>query len=117
MTTEKEIKEFLRSFKEKMSIWDVLFLDDRGKNARTLSTLEIRPVDRLQVLKELEYKDYSQGPLEEDWHGGKEMWVFGREVKGEEIYIKITPGAPGTSVICISFHIAEFSMDYPFKNH
>ena len=43
------------------------------------------------------------------------MWVFGKEIKDEKVYIKISVGRPGLSVICISFHIAEFEMDYPFK--
>lgn len=45
------------------------------------------------------------------------MWVFGKHVKSHETYIKISIGAPGTNAICISFHIAEHPMNYPFKNH
>ncbi len=33
MNTEAEVASFLKDFKEKMNIWDVLFRDDRGKNA------------------------------------------------------------------------------------
>ena len=43
------------------------------------------------------------------------MWIFGKDVKGKEIYIKITMGSFGNSVICISFHIAEYEMQYPLK--
>jgi hypothetical protein len=53
--------------------------------------------------------------LNEDFHGSKQMWVFGKEVKQREVYIKITMGFPGTSTICISFHISEHPMKYPFK--
>jgi hypothetical protein len=42
------------------------------------------------------------------------MWVFGKDVKGQEVYIKITLGK-GSSALCISFHIAEHPMNYPFK--
>jgi hypothetical protein len=45
-----------------------------------------------------------------------EMWVFGKNVKGQEVYIKIMLGQPGRSTICISFHIAEHPLNYPFKN-
>ena len=45
-----------------------------------------------------------------------EMWVFGKDVKGQEVYIKITLGLPNSSTICISFHIAEHPMTYPLKN-
>jgi len=43
------------------------------------------------------------------------MWVFGKDVKNNEVYIKITLDA-GTNALCISFHIAEYKMKFPFKN-
>ena len=112
---QNQVEDFLKSFKEKKKIWGVLFLG-RDKNFNTLSSLEIRPVDREQVLDNLTAEDYSEGPLPEDWYGSKEMWVFGKVVKGQEIYIKITLGAEGSNTICISFHIAAHPMVYPFKN-
>jgi len=80
-----------------------------------LTFLEIRPVDRDKVLDELTVEDYCEGPLPEDWYGSKHMWVFGKVIKGNEIYIKITLGADGSNTLCISFHIAEHPMVYPFK--
>jgi len=44
------------------------------------------------------------------------MWVFGKEVKKKEVYIKISMGIENTNAICISFHIAEYPMKYPYKN-
>ncbi len=44
------------------------------------------------------------------------MWVFGKDVKGKEVYIKITLGKPNSHTICISFHKAEFPMSYPLKH-
>lgn len=111
---KEEVEVFLKSFKEKKRIWGIFFIG-RDKNFNTLTTLEIRPVDREQVLDDLTAEDYSEGPLPEDWHGSKEMWVFGKLVKGNEIYIKITLGAEGSQTICISFHIAEHPMRYPLK--
>jgi hypothetical protein len=43
------------------------------------------------------------------------MWVFGKNVKEKEVYIKITMGAMGGSVICISFHLAQHKIEYPLK--
>ena len=43
------------------------------------------------------------------------MWVFGKLIKNHEIYIKISLGIEGSSVICISFHLAEYKMTYPLK--
>lgn len=44
------------------------------------------------------------------------MWVFGKDVRGNEVYIKITLGKPNSHTICISFHKAEHPMSYPLKN-
>ena len=115
MSTVQEIAAFLNDFKAKMKIWDVLFRDERGKNAQALVALELRPNERKAVLEALTANDYSQGPLEESLYGGSDMWVFGKTIKKQEVYIKITLGAMGCSVICISFHLAEHKMHYPLK--
>lgn len=39
MATKEEINRFLKQFQEKKSIWSILFRDDRGKNAETLTVL------------------------------------------------------------------------------
>jgi len=113
MATKQEVERFLNEFHEKMKIWNVFFRDERGKNTQALADLEIRPDDRIKILKELQTNDYSEGPLEEKLYKGNSMWVFGKEVKSKEVYIKISIGVAG--VICISFHIADYHMNYPFK--
>ena len=115
MSTEAEVISFLKDFKEKMKFWDVLFRDDRGKNSQTLIDLELRPIDRKNTLETLEIIDYSEGPIKENLYGGADMWVFGKTIKKREVYIKITMGAMGSSVICISFHLAQYKMNYPLK--
>ncbi|MFW5804228.1 MAG: toxin [bacterium] len=115
MSTETEVASFLKDFKEKMKFWDVLFRDDRGKNAQALVDLELCPFERKAILEALENKDYSEGPLKEKLYGGVDMWVFGKIIKKKEVYIKITIGAMGSSVICISFHLAQHKMQYPLK--
>lgn len=115
MCAKAEIALFLNNFKEKMAIWDVLFRDDRGKNTQALIDLELRPIDRLAVLRALDVVDYSEGPLEDKLNNGPPMWVFGKTIKQQEVYIKISMGLWGRSVICISFNIAEKVMLYPLK--
>ncbi|CAA7389329.1 hypothetical protein [Chryseobacterium fistulae] len=112
---EEDVSKFLNEFKTKLEIWGVLFRDDRGKNFQSLADLEITPSNRMDILKNLQLEDYSEGPLEEKLNGGEDMWVFGRIIKSKEVYIKISYGRLGTSVICISFHIAEYKMEYPLK--
>lgn len=49
------------------------------------------------------------------------MWVFGKDVKDREVYIKlqiieaIQQNGMKSQTICISFHIAEHPLVYPFK--
>lgn len=115
MTTKNEVERFLDEFKTKMSYSNIIFWDYRGKNAQALLDLEILPIKRNEILKKLVVEDYSQGPLEEQMYGNLPMWVFGKEVKGTEVYIKITMGVANSNSICISFHPAEHPMKYPYK--
>ncbi|HEX9510547.1 MAG TPA: hypothetical protein VF939_08690 [Puia sp.] len=89
--------------------------DDRGKNRQTLLDLEMTKDGRNKVLKSLVRQDFSEGPFPDKLYGGVDLWVFGKMVRGKEIYIKITMGIKGAQVICISFHIAEHPMKYPYK--
>ena len=43
------------------------------------------------------------------------MKVFGKDVKNREVYIKIMMSELVPQTICISFHLAEHPMKYPFK--
>ena len=116
MATKQQVEDFLKRLKEKITVFDIIFRDDRGKNLQTLATLEITPTYRKQVILNIEAEDYSEGPIVDTLNKMGEMWVFGKDVKGHEVYIKITLGFPNSSTICISFHIAEHPMTYPFKN-
>ena len=115
MATKEQVENFLKRLKEKIKVFDIIFRDDRGKNLQTLATLEITPTYRKQVILNIELEDYSEGPIVDTLNKMGEMWVFGKDVKGHEVYIKITLGHPDNSTICISFHIAEHPMNYPFK--
>lgn len=115
MVSAEEVQLFLQDFKVKLGIWGVVFRDDRGKNAQTLLDLEITPAYREEILKALDIIDYCEGPKTEHLNGGSAMWVFGKMVKEQEVYIKITLGIAGAQVLCISFHVAEHKMKYPLK--
>ncbi len=104
MATSYEIEGFLQDFKTKLSIWGIFFRDDRSKNANTLLELEIYPVDREKIVKQLNASDYYQGPIPDTLNKDADMWVFKKSVKGKMVYIKISLGIPCSKVICISFH-------------
>ena len=98
-----------------MDIFGILFLDDRGKNQQTLHELEISPGKRKEIIGSIKVEDYSQGPLKDKMRGILPMWVFGKQVKKKEVYIKVSMGIENNRAVCISFHIAEHPMNYPFK--
>ena len=114
MATRNEVEQFLSQFKVKLEIFGIFFLD-RDKNVNSLTDLGITRFERLAVVKSIEVDDYSEGPIRDQLNGFGEMWVFGKDVKGQEVYIKITLGHPNANTIVISFHVAEHPMRYPLK--
>lgn len=116
MVSKQEVEKFLKELKVKTEVFGILFLDDRGKNQQTLHDLEISPAKRKEIIANIRLEDYNEGPLEEKMRGILPMWVFGKEVKQKEVYIKISMGMENSSAVCISFHIAEHPMNYPYKN-
>lgn len=115
MIGKEDVQCFLDQFNTKLKVFGIIYRDDRGKNRRTLEELEIVPIYRRVVIESLAVEDYVEGPLVDELHRLGEMWVFGKDVKGREVYIKIMIGSEGGQTICISFHIAEHPLSYPFK--
>lgn len=115
MATRKEIEQYLTDLKQKIKIFGILIWDERGKNRQALLDLEITPNQRIEEILKLSVENYIQGPLDEKMHGILPMWVFGIMLKGKEIYVKVSMGVENTQAVCISFHVAEFEMSFPFK--
>ena len=114
-SSKDEIEQFLHDFKFKMGFWGLLIRSDRLKNQQTLLDLEITNNDVQQILNSLEVINYSNGPEQDIVYMGQPMWIFGHQVKNREVYIKISLGFPQDRVLCISFHVAEHPINYPFK--
>lgn len=116
MRKEDEVQFFLNDFFAKYRVFDILFRDRTDpKNATTLLNLEITPNKRREIIESLTVTDFYRGPLNDTLYGEASMWEFGKIYNRVEVYIKITMGQPGCSVICISFHRAERPIKYPFK--
>lgn len=117
MITKEDVEQFLENFYLKVKIFGIRFRDDRDKNRNALLELEISPRLRETVVMSLKWNDYSEGPIIDELNQHGEMWVFGKDVRGTEVYIKITMGTPNSHTICISFHAAEYPMFYPLKKN
>lgn len=111
----EDVRLFLETFKVKAQVFGIIFRDDRNKNRDTLLALGISPLQREQIVRSLVQDDYVQGPLDDILNGSEEMWVFGKLLKGHEVYIKISLGRDNDRAVCISFHIAEYPLTYPYK--
>lgn len=115
MVGREDVQSFLEQFHAKMKVFGIIYRDDRGKNRKTLEELEIVPSYRKIVIESLEVDDYVEGPVIDTLNKFGEMWVFGKDVKEREVYIKIMISEHIPQTICISFHLAEHPLKYSFK--
>lgn len=51
--TKEQVQSFLEQFHTKLKIYDILYLDNREKNKKTLEELEIIPSYRKVVIESL----------------------------------------------------------------
>jgi hypothetical protein len=109
--TKQEVEQFLNQFNIKFDVWGIFYLN-RDKNNEALKALGITAKARDEIVHQLKSDDYVE-TLQADFFN--EMWVFGRDVDGSELYIKIALGQPNSNTICISFHVAEHPIKYVYK--
>ena len=115
MGTQQEVELFLKDLTDKIKHLEIAFRP-RDKNLDALAELDITPVKRLEYLMNLKAEDYSSGPNKDTYDPTKpDYYEFGIQIKGREVYIKISLGLINKRVDCISFHPAEFLMKYPLK--
>lgn len=109
--TKQEVEQFLSQFGIKFDIWGIFYID-RDKNNEALKALGITPKARDEIVRQLKTDDYVE-TLSADFFN--EMWVFGKDMDGTELYIKIALGQPSSKTVCISFHVAEHPIKYAYK--
>lgn len=66
---------------------------------------------------QLEANDYVDGPIKDTLNKKGEMWVFGKDVKSRDVYIKISMGVSNSSAICISFILPNKKLDINLNNY
>lgn len=111
--TLEDVNLFLEQFKVKASIFGIIYRI-REKNENTLFNLGISANLREKIVMSLEGTDFSHTTMGDVFDMGDVLWVFGKDYKGTELYIKITLIEGGTA-LCVSFHEAEHPITYPFK--
>lgn len=115
MATKTQVEQFLNHLRDKIRFFDVAFRP-RDKNTNALTQVDILPIDRINYLLSLTAADYYSGPNKDTYDPGKpDYYEFGLDIKGTEVYIKISLGLINKRADCMSFHAAEFPITYPFK--
>lgn len=109
-------RAFLLNFKDAITSGSGVHLIPRDVNRQTLLYLGLTKRNLEEILLGLTVLDYCRGP-EPDRDKQGEIWEFGKEVKDENIYIKLKVTEVGGKKIakCISFHIAKYVLKYPYK--
>ena len=117
MTSKEEIRRFLLTFKQVVTSGSGVDLVPRRDTLRTLSFLGLTKKNLEEILLGLSVVDYCKGPIEDKDRGG-ELWEFGKNMDGYEVYIKLKVVDTASIKIsrCISFHISKYPMKYPFKD-
>ncbi|MCE7063912.1 hypothetical protein [Dyadobacter sp. CY326] len=116
LASRSEVEQFLGEFFVKYRIFDIRFMERTNtKNLDTFAQLELTASKRRQIIESLKVANYVAGPIDDILYKIASLWIFGQHYKSQEIYIKISLGNANSNVICISFHVAEHPMIYPFK--
>ncbi|OXA96110.1 type II toxin-antitoxin system MqsR family toxin [Flavobacterium hercynium] len=115
MSHKATVKSFLQELKQIIKTWDIFFVNRPKNSVQDLADIGITANSRKEIIAQLEVEDYSEGPLPETQFNGKELWIFGKIIKKQEVYIKLTISRTTNNAICISFHKAEHSMEFPYK--
>lgn len=125
---EKEISEFLSELKnilqnEEFNIdRDLTIIKSEKRVGKkqfstpyTLLDLDYDASDVVEHLKELTVREYSETLVDKDDLNPPLLFVFGKNIKGKQVYIKLKVKGDQTGhVLCVSFHYAEEKMSFPY---
>lgn len=120
MASAGDVADFLRRFIETMDRTGGINLWSNKKNKAFENRTGFIKSDAEEVVRSLGYKDYSQGPEDDDNPARPDgtVWVFQSEYFGELIYLKLKlVGTTGnhTEAACLSFREPEREMRTPLK--
>lgn len=112
---EGEVVQFIFDIRAKLMLDKLnnLYIVPRAdrKNQLCMLNLGLRHNDVADILSQLETENYSETVDDTD-RPGKYLWVFGFIYDGNELYIKISLRE---KVVCVSFHIKEHVITYPYR--
>lgn len=112
---KEEVASFLKEAKSLISDGKILLVR-RSVNLQDIADIGLTFDGCTKELLSLTIEDYSSGPEPDRDYPG-EIWIFGKLILGYEVYIKlkIDRAEQFKQATCISFHIAEYPLKYPYK--
>lgn len=82
----------------------------------TLLELDYQAEDVVDRLAELTIEEYSETLFDRDDDNPPRLFVFGKVIHDQLVYIKLKiKGEPARKILCVSFHFAEYPMDFPYR--
>lgn len=113
--TREEVADFLKGFKDTAVGYGGIFFVSRREYDETRTELEINKLGVEHEIYTLTTNHYSSGP-DPDYGEPGEVWVFGKNIRGREVYIKLKVSVADIGKIakCLSFHIAVRPLKYPY---
>ncbi len=120
MATWREVAEFLSRFKVTMDFGFFHFVS-RRKNLQGLADMAISINEAKQAIASLTPENYWHGPEADHDGSNEDVWFFGTDVGGTEVYVKLklVQDTRKKSVLwakVLGFHPAERPITYPLRS-
>jgi len=114
MSNKEDVQNFLKEFKTFAKVFDV-FVINTEKNINSLLDLGITANIRKDIILNLEVENYYRGPSKDRDLPQFDVWEFGVKLsETDDVYIKLSTRREKSRSICLSFHRAEFKINYPY---
>ena len=114
----ESVAQFLVDFKLAIEYGRCKF-HHRPEIVQSLIDLNINPRQALEYICQLTPENYSKGPVPDDTDSRREVWIFGFDLEGTEVYIKLrlnfTKEIEIPRGMVWSFHKSKHPIRYPFR--
>lgn len=114
MASPQEVRMIVQDIKKRRNAWRI---SKRAKNNELVSKLGLPQSEILKIVfDKLSWRDYSSGPEMDDHYPPRPgaIWKFGLKIGPYNCYLKFQDKPSGT-VLWISIHPAERSMELPYR--
>ena len=88
--------------------------DQKFSTPYTLLDFDYDVEDVVNRLKELKVEEYSETKNDTDDVNLPILFVFGKDINGKLIYVKLKIRDQQKQVVCVSFHYAKDKMEFPY---